>query len=322
MSKLGRLIALRSIPDDMPPARRARARDHFEAARTRLSAAGQLFDARNFVASVILYRDAIIQLARCHLVVQPAAPDADPSATPDTPSEADALAALRAALADQPRLGAKLGRAVLALEATDGLELDRLPPAELRQRAEELDELGAELAAFVEPRSSRARRTIMARRWAILGAVLVLPPVAFGLYKIIAPPNIALGKPVTTSGASLNTRPEQVVDGDRYGSFGFHSTEHESPWVTIDLGKRYAVRKVDVYGRHDCCFEQSTPIVVEASLDNQQFAVVARRDAPFEHAEPWSVAANYVSARYLRIRTLRKSVLVLSEVQVWGDVQR
>jgi hypothetical protein len=145
-----------------------------------------------------------------------------------------------------------------------------------------------------------------------------VPALAFGLRKMAAPPNIALRKPVTSSGTAFGMKPEGAVDGKRYGTYGFHSELGKSPSLTIDLGAPHEISHIDVYGRHDCCFEQSVPMVVESSLDNQTFTPIAQRDAPMDHALPWSIPVRYVKGRYIRLRTARESYLVLTEVEVQG----
>lgn len=318
LRKMARLVELKSLPDDTPLRQRTVARDYFAAAQTRLDGARRLFERRNFLASLILYRVAVIQLAKCYLVTL--TPKSDPV-------ELDGLEALDeqavvdrmcAALPEPLPLRSKLALLAATVGAPAGIGLDRLHQAETRQRAEELDGLSRELAALAEPRSLRERQTVMTRRWAIVAAFTVVPALVFGAYRMAAPANIALRKPVTASGTSFGMKPEGAVDGKRYGTYGFHSELGSNPWFTIDLGAPHDLRHIDVYGRHDCCFEQSVPMIVEASLDNQTFSPIAQREAPLDHAEPWAISVRFVTARYVRVRTARESYLVLTEVEVQG----
>jgi hypothetical protein len=318
LRKMARLVELKSLPEDTPLRQRTLARDYFAAAQTRLDGARRLFERRNFLASLILYRAAAIQLAKCYLVTQ--TPTSDPVALDGLEALDEQLVVdrLRAALPETLPLRSKLALLAATEGAPAGIGLDRLHQAETRQRAEELDGLSRELAALAEPRSLRERRTVMTRRWAIVAAFTVVPALAFGASRMAAPANIALRKPVTASSTAFGMKPEGAVDGKRYGTYGFHSDISNDPWLTIDLGAPHDLRHIDVYGRHDCCFEQSVPMIVEGSLDNTTFSPIAQRDAPLDHAEPWAISVRYVTARYVRVRTARQSYLVLTEVEVQG----
>lgn len=71
-------------------------------------------------------------------------------------------------------------------------------------------------------------------------------------------------------------------------------------------------------GRADCCYDQSVPLALEASNDGAHFRRVAVRWQPFSQSEPWLIEPPSLAARFVRFHTLRDSVLVLSEVQVFG----
>ena len=71
-------------------------------------------------------------------------------------------------------------------------------------------------------------------------------------------------------------------------------------------------------GRGDCCFDQSIPLAIEVSDDGVTYREMARRTSPFSQKEPWVVALPRVAARFVRLRTLRHSVLVVSELEVYG----
>jgi hypothetical protein len=108
-----------------------------------------------------------------------------------------------------------------------------------------------------------------------------------------------------------------VVDGNRYGQLGFHSDKQKSPWLLIDLGKPSRISRVVVYGREECCFDQSLPLALEVSTDGRRYHRIAKRVDPFSQSEPW-VVVPAGEVRLVRLKTLRNSYLVLSEVEVFG----
>jgi hypothetical protein len=172
------------------------------------------------------------------------------------------------------------------------------------------------LASLVDVRSPLEIRATRLARILIVTIVTLYSAAA-----VLSPKNLAAHKPVTASSVALGTSAEGAVDEDDWSAFGFHSGVEDSPQIRIDLERVFLVRRVRVIGRGDCCFDQSVPLALEASNDGVRFHEVARRTAPFGQVDPWLVAGPPFDARYVRLRTLRRSVLVLSEVQVYGDPQ-
>jgi hypothetical protein len=132
-------------------------------------------------------------------------------------------------------------------------------------------------------------------------------------------PNCALGRPATSSSAGgFGTTPRGAVDGVHYGWLGFHSSGRGKEWWAVDLERPHAVERVVVYGRASCCFEQSVPLALDVSLDGNQYRELARRDEPFSQFDPWEIPAHDVVTRFVRLRTVRDTVLVLGEVDVYA----
>jgi hypothetical protein len=155
-------------------------------------------------------------------------------------------------------------------------------------------------------------------RLASLG-MIGLGVIALVRAQITRPPNLALGRKAVASSAAWSTTPGAAVDGIRYGSqLGFHSAEEDGPWLAIDLGKAYALTRVAAYGRGDCCFDQSVPLAFEVSDDGAVYRQMDKRESRFSQSDPWVIRPEHVIARYVRFRTLRRSYLVLSEVEVYG----
>jgi hypothetical protein len=75
---------------------------------------------------------------------------------------------------------------------------------------------------------------------------------------------------------------------------------------------------VNVFGRGDGYYDQSIPLSLEASDDGDTYRAVAQRDTPFSADDPWLIKPIDLVARFIRLRTLRRSYLVLGEVEVYG----
>jgi hypothetical protein len=169
------------------------------------------------------------------------------------------------------------------------------------------------LASLVDARSPEQIRAVRFVRVLVATSL-----VGYGVIAVATPRNRAFGHPVKSSSAAFGTAPAGAVDGDDTAPFGFHSELEESPWLRIDLGGAYRVTKVRVSGRGDCCFDQSIPLALEASSDGTTFHKIAERTEPFGQIDPWVLTGVEFDARYVRLKTQRRSVLVLSEVEVFG----
>jgi hypothetical protein len=85
----------------------------------------------------------------------------------------------------------------------------------------------------------------------------------------------------------------------------------------VDLGGLLPIHEVRVFGRAECCYDQAIPLAIETSEDGDTYTEIARRTEPFTQYEPWVVSTGPIRARYVRLRTLRHSYLVLSELEVY-----
>lgn len=158
-----------------------------------------------------------------------------------------------------------------------------------------------------------ARRRIAG--WVLLAAVLV----AWAALSLRPRANLALHHRAEASSSALDTNPLGAVDGFRHGQLGFHSKEEDGAWLVIDLGAPHSLRQVLAFGRADCCFDQSIPLRLQASLDGQAYQTLAERTTPFSQFDPWRVELKgQQRARYLRFQIAKRGFLVLSEVEVYG----
>ncbi|HSY21569.1 MAG TPA: discoidin domain-containing protein [Polyangiaceae bacterium] len=295
---------------------RASIQAYQSAAKRRLVAASALTDPGDAPAAVLLYREAWGCLARAVLLADDAsaAPSSlAPSALWDRVEQA--LAARNAVA--PPELAAV--RDVLVMP--DPVGVDRLSPDDARALSDRLETAIRWLAQQVEARSKTQLR--YARLLRQVGtAVVAVAILAEGLAILLAPKDIALDKPVQGTPAIYETSAEGVVDGVKNGRFGYHSQEADQAFLTIDLQKAYVLSKIAVFGRGECCFDQSIPLVVEVSADGTAFRKIEERTTSFSEAEPWVVKPTGTLARFVRVRVERRGVLVLSEIEVNGKLPK
>jgi len=159
-------------------------------------------------------------------------------------------------------------------------------------------------------------------RWGRLaGCFLLVLCVAYHFAaRFVIPVNVALGKPVSASSYRVNPPDgHELVDGSFPTSYGIHTSNEDSPRVTIDLEDVYRIATVKVYNRGDGWQDEGLPIVVEISLDGAAYSTLARRDTHFDRRPPWVIEARSSEARYVRLRAaVSGSYLALSQVEVFG----
>jgi hypothetical protein len=303
--------AERRISERTNPQQRS-VRAHWDAAARRLSVARQLRAPNEASVALSLYRGAALFLTYAVILSRDEGVDVE-SLGPE-----GALLRLDRALEGdhvQPSVSFEAARRWLAVP--DPLAFDRLSAEDASLRRSELAAATRWLETLVEPRSPKELILARVSRVAV-GVLCSIALAAFLVARLASPENVARGKFATSSSVAEGTTPAGAVDGSKNGSFGFHSDEEDSPWLTIDLGGQYKIASVRVFGRGDCCFDQSIPLALEASEDDATFHEIAARSEKFGESDPWIVKLGPLVTRYLRLRTERRSVLVLSEVEVYG----
>jgi hypothetical protein len=174
------------------------------------------------------------------------------------------------------------------------------------------------------PRQAWARRVGGCALAAVV-AVLAVRAILF----IFGAPNVARDKPARMSSRRANCGPgagpaglppSGGVDGHLGATYDVCSGFEKNPWLVVDLGGRFALSKVIVYNRADCCWGlRDLPMVVEASDDDVHYEPVGRRTTPFTQDDPWSLGLSRVIARFVRVRVDAPAAeIVLSEVEVYG----
>ncbi len=287
---------------------------HVRAAETRIRAARKIGDA--IVASEVL-RLAVLHLIRAGEVEDRIIDDRY-SLTPADISRAAILALLPREDALPDTDGADLDRARSVILSHDPLYLDRLAPEALEETRSALERTASLLRGKVEPRTVTNVRATRLGRLAAVAVVLAYILVRAAMVAFV-PRNVALNKPVVASSYKINPPDgHELVDGVPIKSFGIHTNAEDSPRVTIDLLKTYAITTIKVYNRGDGWYDDCLPLVVELSTDGQNYDPVGRQQTHFGQDPPWVIDGKKHRARYVRLRVDRRSYLALSEVEVFG----
>jgi hypothetical protein len=285
------------------PAQRERVVAHRCAGDRRARAARRSGDP---VSSAVLYREALLFYARADEALGDGASRVDALALRLPPPPADAV---------DPAPAADAARVQSAVAASDPLYFDELEDEELGRVVAAFERAIPGARGLVETRSLlhiRAARIGRAAACLFLCAVA-----AFHLVDAKLRPNVALGKPVTIS-SFFGGKPAALVDGDIGTSYAIATAGQENAWLCVDLQRPYRLREVDVFNRVDGWFDDALPLVLETSADGVAWEVIARRDTTFSASPPWRSRFDGPVARFVRIRSLTRTALALSELAVYA----
>jgi hypothetical protein len=137
---------------------------------------------------------------------------------------------------------------------------------------------------------------------------------------VFSPTNIALHKRVITSSVHPNsTAPEGgFTDGSSSGAYGVHTNVEDNPWVRVDLGDVYQLKKIKIYNRGDGWFDDCLPLTLELSENGVDFTPVDKRTTSFSQWSPWVFSPGGQKARYIQVRGTRGKFVALSELEAYG----
>jgi len=332
--------ALRSVPDAFrefflleKAQRRAssrsadqetRIRDFVAAADARLAAAESLTGADQVPAALILYRDGILFTIRALLEAR--------GRDNNDPTVEGAFRSLTALIeaGDVPAAPADFESIRAVLSDARPLAFDELPSAEARAKRSQVETIALWLRELVDPRTVRQLKWSRALRMGTIGLAL-LGGLGFGVTKLMAPKNIAVGKPVQMSSrrpqcppgsGEAGLPPSGLVDGTVSATYDICTVYEVRPWVTLDLQQVRRLSKVVVYDRGDCCWgAYDLPAVLELSEDGTNYHEVARRTTAYTATDPWVIRLDHPSARFLKLRVDANEPreLVLTELEVYAS---
>jgi hypothetical protein len=297
--------------------RREVVRNYYEAGNRRLNVAQDLRGPAQTPAALTLYRQGSHFLALAYLASRDRA-SLDPASISLEDTFRDLERAMEADGLIVPQ-AYKQSRSMLV--SSDPLELDRLSSEEAARRVEELEVTSRWLSGLIDARSPAQLKWMRVFRIGTV-AVSTLAVLVWVVVRLTAPKNLALDKPATASSYMFGTVAAGAVDGWKNGTYGYHSLIEDSPMLTIDLGRPYAISRIKVFGRGDGYYDQSIPLALEVSDDGATFQQIALRGEPFSEYDPWVIQPAGVVTRHIRLKTMRHSYLVLGEVEVNGTAAK
>ncbi len=175
------------------------------------------------------------------------------------------------------------------------------------------------LIAPLDVEANRLRFALLMRRLRVgVAAAVVLVLLGLAANKVgakFAKPNLALGRPVTTSSnfPGIPAGGAALVDGDRE-NMGFHTNAGPQQWAMIDLGAVVKFDKIVVYNRADGQHQRAIPMRIEVSNDAKTFTLLRERKEIFENLTLKDLKAE---ARYVRLLNTPPNYFHLSEVEIF-----
>jgi hypothetical protein len=206
-------------------------------------------------------------------------------------------------------VGRLLAAPSLAMVLADRPNAERDDAARLLKRA-------ALVAIDVRERPFRAVDGVTLVAFARVALTVLVLLTAIGAAIALRPekPNLAAGKPWTTSSSMFECHPAQAECGGAKTRIFFHTREEQDPWLQYDLGSKLAFSSMLIQNRQDGETDRAVPLIVEVGDDGTHFRQLARRDTEFS---AWKPSFPTVTARYVRLRVPRRSMLHLEEVDVY-----
>jgi len=300
----------------------SRIRDFVTAADARLTAAESLTGGDQVPAALTLYRDGIIFTIRALLESH----RRDSSEQTAEGAFRGLAALIEAGGVQSPPAGFVGARALL----TDSrpLAFDELPSGEAVAKRSEVESTALWLRGLVETRTVKQLQWSRALRIGTI-ALSLLAILVFGAGRLVAPKNIAIGRPAQLSSrrpqcppaaGEAGLPPAGLVDGTVSAAYDICTAREVHPWAMVDLEQTRRISKVVVYSRGDCCWGlQDLPTVLELSEDGTDFREVARRTTAYTASDPWVVHVDKQSARFVKLRVDSNDLreLVLTELEVY-----
>jgi hypothetical protein len=230
--------------------------------------------------------------------------------------EPDALWAAAQPVTDELRLSAEQASEVKRFLAMPkpALEIPELTQVEQESGAMVLRQ-AASRALEVRERPKRAVEALSLTSLLRIGLTLaVLVALVAGLVALVpAKKNLLAGKPWTASSKMFDCNPEAGECGGVQTMIFFHTLDEPNPWVRYDLGSKTQFSSMTIKNRQDGNRDRAVPLVVEVSDDGSSYKEIARQNEEFS---VWKPSFSKQSARYVRLRVPRKTILHLESVQI------
>ena len=287
-------------------------------AQSRWQVARALRDSGEAAASATLYREVAMHLVAALWVAEGTELE-----------EQSPLNALEARLQDGEFAGfsskdledkAPLRRTIELANSTDTLHFDAMSAVDARLHLEAVDAALTRMARGIEPRSvSEIKRA----RWAriLAGALGVIALLAGGLYLLLAPKNVAFGKPVIADSYWPGSAPaDTLVNGDIEDPWGSATAQNGKAWFRIDLQAPMHVTGAKIVNRNDRFANVNQGVVIEISDDDHHFKEIASSDKTKQPGDSWRFRKIDAKGRFVRIRRLKGAgSFALSEIEIYGE---
>ncbi len=133
----------------------------------------------------------------------------------------------------------------------------------------------------------------------------------------------AVARQLAPATQSISTQKDAAggCDGIINGTYGFHTSQEQSPWWQVDLGKVETLSRIVIYNRADGVAERAARLKVLLSDDAAQWHEVYQHDgttflgAPDN--KPLVVSVDGKPGRFVRIQLPGQDYLHLEEIQVY-----
>lgn len=284
-------------------------RSLYRSAKRRIAVAQALHGEQELPVAMGLSRDAL----RAALAAHRAA--AGEEAEPGRPATVDAITAV---LGEDAAKELGVARAVEALEGPGDhpLALDDRDPQELSEARAAVEDVTTAVVSKLEVRTPKELKFVRGARWAAAALALYLVcRTLFGL--LFAPTDIARDKLVTVSSLHPLSPPVQALVDGKKASLGAHTTVENEPWIQVDLGGRYALKRVHVQNRTDGYYDETLPWVLEIADGDGPFVPVSTLSTSIGDGA-WDVDCGGQAATRIRVRSPRTGYLALGELSAYG----
>lgn len=133
--------------------------------------------------------------------------------------------------------------------------------------------------------------------------------------------NFARNRPVMQSSRLEEGSPRQSpTDGIKDGTYGFHTTQENQPWVIIDLQQIRNVSRIAIFNRlSDACAERARNICASISIDGMDWAEIYKHNGRVFggiDGKPLLISVGR-EARFVRIWLADANFLHLDQIEVY-----
>jgi hypothetical protein len=113
---------------------------------------------------------------------------------------------------------------------------------------------------------------------------------------------------------------QSPTDGIKDGTYGFHTTQENQPWVIIDLQQIRNVSRIAIFNRlSDACAERARNICASISIDGMDWAEIYKHNGRVFggiDGKPLLISVGR-EARFVRIWLADANFLHLDQIEVY-----